>query len=127
MAKSATDTTSSVSRLVPSRTATNRARFAFIASACSRSRFEPDVLGEVVAHEAAERDRAEPFDLGRKPVDQAEEHRDADAAALMNHRLHVPIHLLALRLVSLGARRRQQLVELLVLPAAFVPRRVGLE
>src|SRR5260370_2383364 len=127
MAKIATDTATSVSRVVPSGTAPSRATVAFIASACSRSRLEPDVLGEIVAHEAAERDRAEPFYLGRQPVDQAEEHGNADAAALVDDRLHVPIHLLALRLIALGPLRLAQLGELLVLPAASVPPRVPLD
>src|SRR5215831_840840 len=125
MAKTTIDTTSSVRRLVPSLPTTSRAIVVFItprscscwACSCpSCSRFEPDILSEIIAHQAAEGDRAQPLHLLRHAVDEAQEDRDADPARLMHHRLHVPIHLLALRLVGLGPRRRQQLIELLVLP-----------
>src|SRR5215210_1995823 len=53
-----------------------------------RSRFEPDVLREIVAHQPAERDRAQALQLGAVPVQQVEEERDADARALVDHHLH---------------------------------------
>src|SRR6185503_12550992 len=114
------ETMSSVSAPTPMRFRTRRA-------ASALSAIEPHVLGEHVAHEAADGYGAKPFHLRAVAVEEADEHRDADAAFLVDEHLHVGVHLLALRVVGLGARRDHELVELLVLPSRLVPRRIRLE
>ncbi len=85
------------------------------------------MLRECVTHQAAQRDRRQALEPGAVAVDAGEEQRNADARFLVDHGLHVGIHLLAPGLVGLGARGHQQLVELGTLPARLVPRCVGLE
>src|SRR5215216_4422506 len=82
------------------------------------SALEPDVLGVGVAHQAAGRDRLQALQLGGVGIEDADEHRQADAAIVMHQGLHLAVHLLALGLVALAARGDQELVELLVLPGA---------
>src|ERR1041384_5543322 len=90
------------------------------------SSLQPDVLGEGRPHHAAERNRRQALKLAVVPVEAGDEHRDADAALLVDHHLHVGVHLGPPGLVGLAARGHQQLVELLALPARLVPGRIGL-
>src|SRR5476649_1179413 len=92
-----------------------------------RSAFEPDVLGVGVAHQAARRDGLQALELGGMGIEDAQEHWQADAAVFVHQRLHLAVHLQALGLVGLSARKDEKLVELLVLPGALVPSRVRLE
>ena len=80
--------------------------------AAERSRVEPHVIGERIAHQAADRNGAEALDASVVAVDEADEHRDADAAVLVHQPLHVAVDLLALGFVRLAAGGEQQLVEL---------------
>src|SRR5882757_2480729 len=126
--KTMTDTISRVSRPPTRRRAINPS-ISMVDDPASwlGSAFEPDVLGVGVAHQAAGRDRLEALQLSAMGIEDAHEHRQTDAAVLVHQGLHLAVHLLALGLVGLAARRDQKLVELLVLPRALVPGRVGLE
>src|SRR6266511_3745545 len=127
-AKTTTDTISRVNR-PPSTRRPIMASISMVGdpASWSGSALEPDVLGVGVAHQAAGRDGLQALQLGGMGVEDAHEHRQADAAVFVHHGLHLAVHLLAFGLVGLAARRDQELVELLVLPRALVPGRVGLE
>ena len=53
-----------------------------------------------------------PFELRSMTVQTCEEQRNADAGLVVDHRLQVGIHLLALGEIGLGACGDEQLVEL---------------